>query len=71
MKKNDINTISSIAHKIKPSVATMGIKSIEQDILDLEKSSDENYESGNIKRCVDNISDTLKYVITELKEHSF
>ncbi len=68
---NDIDGISRTAHKIKPSVATMGVKSIEQEILDLEGFSNENYDSNNLKKCIEKVSSTLTMVISELKEFSF
>lgn len=69
--KNDINAISRTAHKIKPSIATMGVKSIEQDILDLEGFSNENYDRSKLDKCIDRVSSTLTKVISELKEVSF
>ena len=67
----DIETINKIAHKIKSSIDTMGIKSLKQDILDLEQFPNQNFDEDVLKNCIDKVSNTLNKVIYELKKHSF
>jgi PAS domain S-box-containing protein len=56
----DYTYISKIAHKIKPSLGNMNIKTLEQDILDLEI-----FDLGQF--TIDELITKCKYVTTTLK----
>ena len=64
--KNDIQTINSMAHKIKPSIANMGIDSLRDHILKLEKIQLTENSKNEIKQMIDQLENTLITVFKQL-----
>jgi PAS domain S-box-containing protein len=69
IEKEDFAYIPKIAHKIKPSLGNMNIKSLEQDILDLEIFDLGQFTKKELlNKCIHVIS-TLKLIIQSIQKH--
>jgi len=68
-EKNDVEKISSIAHKIKPSLYNLNINSIREDILKLELfGKDGGGTEQDLKTLVDKVETVLTAVIEQMKK---
>ena len=68
-EKNDVEKISSIAHKIKPSLYNLNINSIREDILKLELfGKDGGGAEKDIKTLVDKVETVLTAVIEQMRK---
>jgi len=65
-KNNDINGINKLAHKIKPSIDSMGIVSLKEKIRILEKYNLNENSKSNLKLLINEISEVLQQVINEI-----
>lgn len=54
------------AHSLKPQLAYMGIKSLEQDILNIEQYAGEGKNLDQLPGLVKNVNDTLQQAFQEL-----
>jgi PAS domain S-box-containing protein len=66
-KRGEFNKVRSIIHRIKPSVLSMGILSVKEELLYLEKV-DENTSLTDVKENLDKLERVLSQVIISLKE---
>ncbi len=62
-KKNDIETIRKTAHKIKPSINNLGIVSLKEDILILEKWDEQNHSNEELKNALNNVCTVINQVV--------
>lgn len=60
--------LARIAHKMKPSVAFMGIEELKSNILTLEALAKEGTNTKEIIHLVDQVNVTANQAIAELKE---
>ncbi len=65
-KNNDIIAINKLAHKIKPSIDSMGIVSLKDKIRTLEKFNLEENSKSKLKVLINEVSDILQRVINEM-----
>ncbi len=64
----NIETINSIAHKIKPSIDNMGIVSLKDDVLKLEKFQASQNSNDDLKKSVDKLNTVLNIVFDQLNQ---
>jgi PAS domain S-box-containing protein len=68
MKRRDWKTVYEMVHKIKPSVAFIGISRLKNTINDAEQFSSEQIHLEKLPEKVDNIITTCREAIKELDE---
>ncbi len=68
IKSNEFSEVSKLIHKIKPSVEGMGIKSLMEDMKNLEVIS-KNKNDKEIIRLFEIIKESLQLAIVQLKEN--
>ncbi len=61
--------IGQTAHRIKPSIAFMGLESLKPTIQKLETYGKENNHTDKIPSLIDSLSDKCQIAIRELQEH--
>lgn len=66
---DDFSEIGRLIHKIKPSVESLGIKSIEEEMKSLEKVAQETIDKEQITSLFSIIKSTLLQVISLLNEN--
>ena len=66
--QQNFQTIYNVAHRIKPSVNHMGIKSLKEDMNTLERLANEEPGSLQIPILLNKISNILSTVISDLKK---
>jgi HPt (histidine-containing phosphotransfer) domain-containing protein len=59
--------LGAVAHKIKPSIDTMGISSLKEDIRSLERYGKEMTNLDEIPDLMKKVEDIIQQVIDELK----
>jgi len=67
LEENNIEALSKISHKIKPSIDLFGIKSITKDIRILEASNDIKSNKLELNKLLDNIKVDINKTINDLK----
>lgn len=67
-EKGDLEKLKNLAHKIKPSINDLGIKSIQQDILDIEKFKLEEDSIVSLKSKTEHVIVVLKSVLEQIKK---
>ena len=68
-KSKDVKKIKDAAHRIKPSVAIMGISSLRQDLLELEALDSLTDKATDIKGMIENVNNVLTLVTTHMQNH--
>jgi CheY-like chemotaxis protein len=71
LQNKNISKINELAHKIKPSVNDMGILSIKENILDLERFKLEDSSDKQLSKLVLNVTSTLTKVVQDLNKEYF
>jgi PAS domain S-box-containing protein len=69
LKKNDFDAINKLAHKIKPSINDMGIYSIKQDILDLERFKLSESSMDEFHQLLNKVTKVLSAVVADIHEN--
>lgn len=67
-KNNDIETLRRTAHKIKPSINNLGIISIKDEILLLEKWDDSNQSKEELKSTLTKVNTIIHQVVDSISE---
>jgi PAS domain S-box-containing protein len=67
LQENDLQTISDIAHKMKPSLDNLGIVSLKDVVRNLEKANTQHIDLDEIKQWNQTLSRTLNLVFEKLK----
>ena len=65
---NDINTITYLSHRIKPSILNMGINTVKTEILQLEACRDHPMTESDLRKAIDKLEKAIKIVLEQLKE---
>ncbi len=60
-------SLGAVAHKIKPSIDTMGIESLKEDIRSLERYGKEMSNLDEIPSLMQKVEDILQRVIDDLQ----
>ncbi|MFN4123198.1 MAG: Hpt domain-containing protein [Flavobacteriales bacterium] len=68
LASGDYNQLGATAHKIKPSIDTMGIQDLMQDIRAIEKFGKETTNIEELPALVDKLETTLNTVFHQLKD---
>lgn len=68
MGQLDYESLHQIAHKIKPSLATMGISSLHQTIREVELSAKERKNLGTLEGKVNAVVTTLVKVLSQINQ---
>ncbi len=66
---NDFSEVSKLVHKIKPSIEGMGIKSLIDDVKELETMNKSENNKKEIIQLFEIIKDGLQLSITQLKDN--
>jgi PAS domain S-box-containing protein len=64
---NELLKVSSLAHKIKPSLDNLKIDSLKTVIREIEKDAKENINNESIKKKIDILDEVISKVIVELR----
>lgn len=67
-ESNDRETIAAVAHRIKPSIQNMCITSLKNDMQDLEKSRNEDFQFDKGLKTFERIKSVLTAIIEQLKQ---
>ncbi len=62
-KNNDLETIRKTAHKIKPSINNLGIVSLKDDILLLEKWDEQNHSMEELENALKKVNAVIHQVV--------
>lgn len=66
-KANDLDTVYKVSHRIKPSIDSMGITILYDDIRKIEKDSKEGLNSPELERNILFLFSILNQVVNQLK----
>ncbi|MDB5230102.1 MAG: multi-sensor hybrid histidine kinase [Chitinophagaceae bacterium] len=69
LAQNDLKKIKDAAHRIKPSVAIMGISSIKKDLTALENLDSLKGKTVEIKEIIERVNSVLQLVTTHMQNH--
>jgi len=65
--QSDLESLYQVAHKIKPSLGSMGVDVLYQTIRDVEQKANDRDDTPELKRQVDVLVGTLQQLIEQLK----
>jgi PAS domain S-box-containing protein len=65
---NDFESVSKIAHRIKPSIDNMGIVSLKNDIREIELQAVEYQQSERLFKLIDHVKKVIEMVVDNLKD---
>ncbi len=65
-KNNDLETVRRTAHKIKPSINNLGINSIKEDILLLEKWDELNQSKDELETTIKKVNNVIHQVVDSI-----
>jgi len=63
----DFSKVKAIAHRIKPSIDTLGIDVLKNEIREIEKNADKYKSSERLNGLISKIAKVIEKVITDLK----
>ena len=69
LKKENYNEVASIAHKIKGNVSYLGVDSVVNDLVALEKLNGDVENTNEITIIANRVNDIITQSIDELKDH--
>ena len=64
---DDLLALHSLAHKAKSSVTMLGLRSMESNILEIERKSKEHLELATLPGLVSDVRSECEIVMTQLK----
>jgi HPt (histidine-containing phosphotransfer) domain-containing protein len=67
LKEKNLQAISELAHKMKPSLDNLGIISLKEVVRKLEKAKDENLGLEEVKALQINLTYTLNLAFEKLQ----
>ena len=65
-KAKDFETIRKTAHKIKPSINNLGITSIKEDILLLEKWDNNSHTNDELENALLKVNSVIQQVVDSI-----
>ena len=65
-KNNDLETIRKTAHKIKPSINNLGIVSLKDDILLIEKWDEQNHSIEELENALKKVNSVIHQVVDSI-----
>lgn len=68
MQGGDLGKVKDLLHRIKPSISSMGIVSIKNDLLLAETTTAELHGAGKLDEKIARIEQVIKEVVKELKK---
>ncbi len=68
VQEKNWDSLSKIAHKMKPSIMFVGLKEIEQDVKSVEEYASEGSHLEELPKMISHIKDICDEAITELRE---
>ncbi|MGK7393132.1 MAG: Hpt domain-containing protein [Candidatus Cyclobacteriaceae bacterium M3_2C_046] len=71
LRENDLDTIAKTAHKIKPSIKSLSINSLIDDIVKLEKCQKDPLKQNEINQIVQHLEDKVGKVVVGLMQENF
>jgi PAS domain S-box-containing protein len=63
----DLGTVKSVAHRIKPSISSLGIVSIKEDIRNIELNTVELHAAGQLTKLISRIDAVINTVVLDLE----
>ena len=69
VKNNDLDRVKSIIHQLKPSINTMGINEIKDDLIQLIELAGERKNLHKLPALLSKIDQTLSSAIAQLREY--
>ena len=64
---NDLESINKITHRIRPSIDNMGIVSLKDVTIFIEKQTQENKQTAELNKNIEFLLDQLNKVLSQLK----
>ncbi len=61
------NALGAVAHKIKPSIDTMGIELLREDIRTIERYGKESSNTDELPALMDKLESVLQKIMVDLK----
>lgn len=68
-ENNQMEQVKKIAHRIKPSIDSLGIHLLQEDIREIEKNADVYGQSDKLYRLIERLEDILTKVIKEIQDN--
>lgn len=68
-ENNQMEQVKKIAHRIKPSIDSLGIRLLKEDIREIEKSADVYGQSDKLYRLIEKVENILTKVIKEINDY--
>ncbi|WP_315820351.1 Hpt domain-containing protein [Paraflavitalea speifideaquila] len=68
-KSHDFATIHHCAHRIKPILANLGIVSLKEDILEIERTALEHQPSLRLEQLIHKLDTTVACVATHIRSY--
>jgi len=65
-KAGDLNTVQSVAHKIKSNIDMFGIVDLKQEIRSIESLAKENLATPELENLIKRLDDIIKSVVEEI-----
>lgn len=65
---SDLTTIKSLAHRIKPSIDSLGIDCIKEDIRNIELKPTELYATGQLEKLINKLDNVITEVVLDIKK---
>jgi HPt (histidine-containing phosphotransfer) domain-containing protein len=66
-ENNDMEKVAAVAHRLKPSIDNLDIRSIKNEIRELEKLAKSSDQPSRMEELIDLIEDVTNKVVEELK----
>ena len=67
-EEGDFKKVGQIAHKIKPSIDTLGVHLLEDEIREIEANAETYGDSEELSAMVLYLENTIKRVLVELQK---
>lgn len=67
--ENNLDTVGTLIHRIKPAINNMGIKSLENKILKIESLTEKNIKTVELHSLINEAADIIKEVVHKLSSY--
>lgn len=68
LAQGDLGKVKSVVHRIKPSVASLGIDSVKEDIRNIELNTAELQAAGQLEKLINKLDMVISEVVLDLKK---
>lgn len=67
VERNDLHSLHPLAHKAKSSIAMLGLKNVETNIIQIEQDSKHNRNVAALPKLVNQVKDECDIVYAQLR----